>query len=108
MDRWALEGNFCDCVFNKTELKENGGWKQDDDMAATERDPIRCEQYCITRFLDTVSADHNETFSNVCARLTTEGPNQDLWPLYWCDSTYCGVWIDQTVPGGQDRELAAP
>jgi hypothetical protein len=106
MDRWALESNFCDCFFNKTEAKQNGGWENEDDsnMAALYKDPIRCEEYCKTRFLETVSADYNETFSSVCTKLTTKGPNQDLWPLYWCDSTYCGVGIDQEVPGGQDRE----
>lgn len=113
MDRWALEANFCDCFFNKTEATENGGWVDNDDddddsnMAATDRDPIRCEEYCKTHFLETVSADYSETFSSVCTKLTTEGPNQDLWPLYWCDSTYCGVGIDQEVPWGQDRECPA-
>lgn len=108
MDRSAVEANLCDCFFNKTEVMENGGWEENDEsgMAAPGKDPIKCEAYCKTRFLETVSADYTETFSSVCAKLSTGGPNQDLWPLYWCDSTYCGVGIDQQVPGGQDRECS--
>lgn len=106
MDLETIKGDFCGCYFNKTEVKDNGGWEKDDasDMAALDRDPIRCLHNCKTQFLETVSADYSETFSSVCGKLTTKGPNQNLWPLYWCDSKLCGVWIDQTVKEGQDRE----
>lgn len=107
MDLEATKADFCSCFFNKTEVKDNGGWEKDDDdsdMAAQDKDAPRCLRNCRAQFLETVSADYDETFGGVCSRLTTEGPNQNLWPLYWCDSTLCGVWIDQTVKGGQDRE----
>jgi len=108
LGRWTLEGDLCDCFFNKTEVKENGGWEKDDDssLASHSHDPIRCLQNCKTQFLEIVSANYSKTFSTVCTKLTTKGPSQDLWRLYWCDSTYCGVGIDQQVPAGQDREYS--
>ncbi|OIW27327.1 hypothetical protein CONLIGDRAFT_424688 [Coniochaeta ligniaria NRRL 30616] len=107
MDLEAIEGDFCDCFFNKTEVKENGGWEKDDDsdMAAHKRDAIRCLQNCKNQFLETVSADYSKTFISVCSKLTTKGPNQNLWPLYWCDSTLCGVWINQTGTTQQDPNV---
>jgi hypothetical protein len=73
-------------------------------MTGQHRDPPTCVRTCREEFLQTVSADYNETFRSVCSILTAKGPNPNLWPLYWCDSTYCGVWIDQNGKGGQDRE----
>jgi hypothetical protein len=104
LKRWALEGDYCDCFFNKTEVKKNGGWEQGEANNLAAHEPIRCQANCRTQFLEIVSADYTETFSNVCTELSTKGPNQYLWLLYWCDSTYCGVGIDQETEEGQDRE----
>ena len=107
MDLGAVELGFCDCFFNTTEVKQNGGWETDGNnkMAAPDDEARkRCIQNCKEQYLKTVSADYGETFSGVCDKLTTKGPNPNLWPLYWCDSTYCGVGIDPQGPEGQDRE----
>lgn len=109
-----LDEDQCDCWFNKTEVKNSGGWEKTDDSMAGgssvhDRDPIRCLKSCREQFLATVLPGYNnetdtETFKSVCGKLTAKGPNLDLWPLYWCDSTLCGVWIDPAVKSGQDRE----
>jgi hypothetical protein len=39
-----------------------------------------------------------------CRSLNTAMPIHDFWSLYWCDSTFCGVGIDQAGGVGQDRE----
>lgn len=69
-------------------------------MDTNDTDHSRCTEKCYRQFLETVSADFNETFSSVCTKLTTKGPNQNFWPLYWCDSK-CTIWNGVV---GLDRE----
>ena len=110
MDLRIVQGNYCDCFFNKTEVEENGGWEKDDNsnMDSHQRDAPACVQNCRDQFLKKVSPDYrpddSETLKSVCSKLTTKGPNQDLWPLYWCDLTFCGVANLQSAKGGDDRE----
>lgn len=68
-------------------------------------DPPRCLQNCKDQFLEKVSDGYDEDFSKACVSLTKDGPNQLLWPLYWCDSEFCGVYINRNGSLGQDREL---
>lgn len=98
------ETSNCGYSFNKTEANENGGWPKGD-PGDHHSDPPRCLQNCREQFLEQVSHDYNEDFAKACAPLTKDGPNQGLWPLYWCDSTFCGVYIDRNGPLGQDREF---
>ncbi|KAB5586047.1 hypothetical protein GE09DRAFT_50268 [Coniochaeta sp. 2T2.1] len=111
MDLRIVQGDYCDCFFNKTEVKQNGGWENDDDsnMAAHQRDAPACVQNCRDQFLEKVSPDYtpddSETLKAVCSNLTTKGPNQNLWPLYWCDLTFCGVANHQSVKEGDDPNV---
>ncbi|EJT79286.1 hypothetical protein GGTG_04372 [Gaeumannomyces tritici R3-111a-1] len=40
--------------------------------------------------------------ADICGALQTSIPKKQLWELYWCDSTYCGVSIDRRKGLGQD------
>lgn len=42
--------------------------------------------------------------AGICSALQTSIPKTELWELYWCDLTYCGVGIDRRKGLGQDRE----
>lgn len=97
-----LDSDRCVYSFNETETIENGGRSKED--SGHPRDPPRCLQDCREQFLDKVSAGYVDDFSKACIALTRNGPNEFLWPLYWCDSTFCGVSIDESGPLGQDRE----
>ncbi|KAK0634576.1 hypothetical protein B0T17DRAFT_9914 [Bombardia bombarda] len=68
------------------------------------REPISCLQNCKDQFLRTLSPDWSEPsgWVNVCGNLTSNEPTRRLWPLYWCDSSFCGVWINQTGGVWQD------
>ncbi|KAK1772428.1 hypothetical protein QBC33DRAFT_564905 [Phialemonium atrogriseum] len=98
------ETSNCGYSFNKTEANENGGWAKGD-PGDHHSDPPRCLQNCREQFLEQVSHDYIEDFAKACAPLTKDGPNQGLWPLYWCDSTFCGVYIDRNGPLGQDPNV---
>ena len=66
----------------------------------------QCLESCREQFLETVSIDHEtpEGWKYVCQDLTSTTPSSRFWPLYWCDTTFCGVWINQTGGLQQDRE----
>ncbi|KLU92016.1 hypothetical protein MAPG_10963, partial [Magnaporthiopsis poae ATCC 64411] len=40
--------------------------------------------------------------AGICSTLQTSIPKTELWELYWCDLTYCGVGIDRRKGLGQD------
>ncbi|KAL8380929.1 hypothetical protein RB595_005294 [Gaeumannomyces hyphopodioides] len=40
--------------------------------------------------------------ADICGALQTSIPKKELYELYWCDSTYCGVSIDRRKGLGQD------
>ena len=66
----------------------------------------QCLESCRNQFLETVSNDHKtpEGWKDVCKDLTSTTPSSRFWSLYWCDTTFCGVWINQTGGLQQDRE----
>lgn len=99
----AETSGACSVSFNATEASENGGWIRGD-QAERNGDPPRCLQNCREQFLGKVASEYDNDFTHACKSLTKDGPNQDLWPLYWCDSAFCGVYIDEKGPVGQDRE----
>ncbi|KAK3486377.1 hypothetical protein B0T13DRAFT_408095 [Neurospora crassa] len=65
----------------------------------------QCLQSCRDQFLRTVSIDHEtpEGWKYICNDLTTTTPSSRFWALYWCDTTFCGVWINQTGGLQQDH-----
>lgn len=69
-----------------------------------EQGPQECLDNCREQYLAVVTPRWQAAFGDVCTSLSMEGPNEQLWPLYWCDSTFCGVWVNETGPTGQDRE----
>ncbi|KAK3314524.1 hypothetical protein B0H66DRAFT_593246 [Apodospora peruviana] len=67
------------------------------------RDP--CVQSCKNHFMSTVvMAAFNDVtgWQAACGKLTSDTPTEQFWPLYWCDSTFCGVQVNQTGGLGQD------
>ncbi len=69
-------------------------------------DASACIQCCKSRFLTELWPSYsNDTLSgDLCDALSGPSVSQELWHLYWCDSTLCGVWINQTDGIGQDRK----
>ncbi|KAI1780796.1 hypothetical protein F4818DRAFT_17427 [Hypoxylon cercidicola] len=51
-----------------------------------------CIGACFEQFVDEWYKRTNGGFEEVCKQLSQAEPNTDLWTLYCCDSTYCGVW----------------
>lgn len=88
--------NSCQCYINAVEI-EQGQWKED---------PSQCLQSCRTQFLQTVQKEwkDNSGWFEGCKTLNSGVPIREFWSLYWCDSTFCGVAINQTDGLGQDRE----
>ncbi|CCC10871.1 unnamed protein product [Sordaria macrospora k-hell] len=64
----------------------------------------QCLQSCRDQFLETVSIEHetSEGWKYICKDLTSKTPSSRFWSLYWCDTTFCGVWINQT--GGLQQD----
>jgi hypothetical protein len=73
-----------------------------DAIATDVPDPPKCVEDCQLRFLQNVVPDFEQDFTKVCQVLSSlaenrqAGGNQNLWPLYCCDSAVCGVWFNQT------------
>ncbi|SPQ20387.1 fd66ef94-53d1-4f89-af9b-9ddec5a867fd [Thermothielavioides terrestris] len=87
-------GNACQCYFNPAEIKQQQ-WQLD---------PSQCLHSCKGQFLQSVLkgwGDHSGWVEG-CKYLNTSLPVRKFWSLYWCDSTFCGVGINQTGGLGQD------
>ena len=93
----------CGFLFNATEAMDNGGWKRRHVERGEQRDPPRCLQDCKKQYLDIVSPGWSQSLNTACETLTTTQPNTQLWPLYWCDSAFCGLGVEQNGESGQDR-----
>ncbi|KAA8629904.1 hypothetical protein SMACR_04101 [Sordaria macrospora] len=67
----------------------------------------QCLQSCRDQFLETVSIEHetSEGWKYICKDLTSKTPSSRFWSLYWCDTTFCGVWINQTGGLQQDPNV---
>ena len=47
------------------------------------------------------------SLSGACSLLSSDTAAQKLlWQLYWCDSAFCGVWINHSGGKGQDRRFS--
>jgi len=96
MERFAYNTPECECYVAVDELR----------TAAQQDFPRSCLQNCRAQFLRRVLPGWKEDsgWSAGCQTLTSPVPNSALWPLYWCDSEFCGVAINQTGGLEQDRE----
>ena len=86
----------CGCYVDAEEVRE--GAQQDF--------PKACLESCRSQFLQAVSPDWkgDSGWLDGCRNLTSRSATSRFWSLYWCDSTFCGVAIDQAGGLEQDRE----
>ncbi|KAK4667101.1 hypothetical protein QC763_306180 [Podospora pseudopauciseta] len=93
----------CECHINKAEIQK-GAWNED---------RSECISNCKTQFLQSISPGWSEAASgwaDVCGNLNSTSKGVEVaeyrfWSLYWCDSTFCGVAIDQSKGLGQDPNV---
>ncbi|RYP73688.1 hypothetical protein DL770_007739 [Monosporascus sp. CRB-9-2] len=55
------------------------------------RNPTACIRACRDQFIRARSGETGDNYREICRILSRSGPNEDLWELYTCDSTFCGV-----------------
>ncbi|RYP83865.1 hypothetical protein DL769_001287 [Monosporascus sp. CRB-8-3] len=55
------------------------------------RNPTACIRACRDQFIRARSGETGDDYRDICRILSRSGPNEDLWELYTCDSTFCGV-----------------
>ncbi len=86
----------CECYVNAAEIQQ-GRWQED---------PSVCLRNCKAQFLRSVVKGWGEDvgWPDGCGKLNKGVAVHEFWSLYWCDSTFCGVGINQTGGLGQDRE----
>lgn len=86
----------CECHINTAEIKK-GSWQED---------PGECLHNCKEQFLQAVAKGWHgdEGWVEGCGSLNRGVPVREFWSLYWCDSVFCGVGINQTGGLRQDRE----
>lgn len=86
----------CQCYINTAEIRRDDGLK----------DPIECLRRCKAQFLGSALESWGDSsgWDDGCRELNGSVPVRDFWALYWCDSTFCGVGINQAGGLGQDRE----
>ncbi|KAK0704880.1 hypothetical protein B0H67DRAFT_363110 [Lasiosphaeris hirsuta] len=96
MEAFAYSSN-CDCFVDVDDI----------DSVAQHDDPIPCLASCKRQFLEEISPGWKEDSSwpQGCQNLTSAKPTNRFWSLYWCDSTFCGVAINQTGGLGQDPNV---
>ncbi|KAI1389112.1 uncharacterized protein F4822DRAFT_270000 [Hypoxylon trugodes] len=58
------------------------------------RNATACVNTCFDSFVNDWSKSVNGGFEDVCNYMSNVQHNTDLWKLYCCDETSCGVWID--------------
>ncbi|ERS94926.1 hypothetical protein HMPREF1624_08637 [Sporothrix schenckii ATCC 58251] len=72
-------------------------------------DAQKCIDACRQGFLDSLSSSSSTSspsLSDTCSLLSSNtAAQQELWQLYWCDSAFCGVWIDSRGGAGQDPNV---
>jgi hypothetical protein len=57
-------------------------------------DPTACVAACRAEFLAALGQGKELSFQDVCTHLTGGQSSGLFMPLYCCDMTFCGVWID--------------
>ncbi|KAI8960589.1 hypothetical protein F5Y11DRAFT_261818 [Daldinia sp. FL1419] len=66
------------------------------------QNPRACIAACYKLFVDGISNDTQGDLEDVCNQLSHFRSNTELWKLYCCDSTFCGVRIPEK---GQDPNV---
>ncbi|KAI1374862.1 hypothetical protein F4677DRAFT_159322 [Hypoxylon crocopeplum] len=59
------------------------------------RNAQACITACYDQFVDDWEKKIQGGFDEVCNQLSHGQPSTELWKLYCCDSTSCGVWISE-------------
>ncbi|KAI1644839.1 uncharacterized protein F4817DRAFT_318330 [Daldinia loculata] len=59
------------------------------------QNPKACIAACFKQFVNGLYDDPREDLEDVCNQLSHVRPNTELWKLYCCDSTFCGVWTSE-------------
>ncbi|KAI1106442.1 hypothetical protein F4804DRAFT_330237 [Jackrogersella minutella] len=59
------------------------------------RDGLECVDKCFDQFVGEWSEKIHGGFEGVCNQLAHVEPNTELWKLYCCDSTNCGVYTGE-------------
>ncbi|KAK4245338.1 hypothetical protein C7999DRAFT_43147 [Corynascus novoguineensis] len=87
----------CQCYVNTTEIQKGRG----------PEDPRECLTNCKAQFMKSVLEgwDVSNGWADGCASLNRGVKVQEFWSLYWCDSTFCGVAINQEGGLGQDPSV---
>lgn len=67
------------------------------------RDGPECVDKCFDQFVGEWYGKIHGDFESVCNQLAHVEPNTELWKLYCCDSTNCGVYTGEK---GQSRSLS--
>jgi len=72
-------------------------------------DRTACMSACVAHFI-TVRASETSPealdLSPICPKVQS-GPAQDLWSLYCCDMTFCGLQIPPSASHGQSSKFSA-
>ncbi|KAL2195958.1 hypothetical protein P885DRAFT_10754, partial [Corynascus similis CBS 632.67] len=87
----------CQCYVNTAEIQKGG----------RPEDPRECLTNCRAQFMRSVLEgwDVSNGWAEGCASLNRGVEVQEFWSLYWCDSTFCGVAINQEGGLGQDPSV---
>ncbi|OTB14745.1 hypothetical protein K445DRAFT_23271 [Daldinia sp. EC12] len=84
--------------FNISE-REDHGYRSESNVANPAdiglQNPEACITACFQQFVYGLSEDPSDNFEDVCNQLSNVQPNTELWKLYCCDSTFCGVWTGE-------------
>ncbi len=59
------------------------------------QDAEACVRACYNQFVNEWYEKVKGGFDDVCTQLSHTQSHTDLWTLYCCDSTFCGVRIDR-------------
>ncbi|KAK1836082.1 hypothetical protein QBC39DRAFT_410506 [Podospora conica] len=70
-------------------------------------DPKPCLDFCRLQFMKSVVPGWTDEsrYHDGCQNLTGNHESSRLWPLYWCDSIFCGVAIEQLGGLQQDPNV---
>jgi hypothetical protein len=85
----------------KLERAEVAAYRDDGEVDVAKQ----CLASCRQQYLNIIEPSWRENYDATCAALAYR-VRSELWPLYWCDAVFCGVWFNHTSNGvGQDRKF---
>ncbi|KAK4204703.1 hypothetical protein QBC40DRAFT_329061 [Triangularia verruculosa] len=101
-DQHDKQDSSCECHINKAEIQK-GEWEENKNV---------CIANCKTQFLQSITPGWSEAqgWADVCGNLNLTSKDVGVaeyrfWSLYWCDSKFCGVAIEQGSRLGQDPNV---